>query len=137
MPPGTEHGGQKIASFIAGINASLQDTKDKDLAALQFVKFMTSPETQEPWAKPFSSLPVLKGETRCSPTTPKRPNLRGHLRQAVIQAAPRWCPVRTSSSTVGKAMNTMFAKIATGGTVTADDVKNALKDAQDGVAAAS
>ena len=30
-------------------------------------------------------------------------------------------------STVGKAMNTMFAKIATGGTVTADDVKAALK----------
>ena len=31
-------------------------------------------------------------------------------------------------STVGKAMNGMFAKIATGGTVTADDVKTALKD---------
>jgi multiple sugar transport system substrate-binding protein len=40
-------------------------------------------------------------------------------------------------STVGKAMNTMFAKVATGGTVTADEVKSALKDAQDQVAAAT
>ena len=32
-------------------------------------------------------------------------------------------------------MNAMFAKIATGGTVTADDVKAALKTAQDQVAA--
>ena len=40
-------------------------------------------------------------------------------------------------STVGKAMNSMFAKIATGGSVSADDVKAALKDAQDQVAAAS
>jgi multiple sugar transport system substrate-binding protein len=34
-------------------------------------------------------------------------------------------------------MNSMFAKIATGGTVTADDVKAALKTAQDQVAAGS
>jgi multiple sugar transport system substrate-binding protein len=40
-------------------------------------------------------------------------------------------------STVGKAMNSLFAKIATGGTVSADDVKAALKTAQDQVAASS
>ncbi len=40
-------------------------------------------------------------------------------------------------STVGKAMNSMFAKIATGGTVSADDVKSALNDAQDQVTAAA
>ena len=38
-------------------------------------------------------------------------------------------------STVGKAMNGLFGKIATGGTVSADDVKAALKDAQDQVTA--
>ncbi|GMA21518.1 hypothetical protein GCM10025862_42340 [Arsenicicoccus piscis] len=40
-------------------------------------------------------------------------------------------------STVGKAMNAMFAKIASGGTVSAADVKAAMKDAQDQVAASS
>lgn len=36
-------------------------------------------------------------------------------------------------NTVGKAMNDMFAKIATGGTVSDSDIKSALQTAQDQV----
>ena len=39
-------------------------------------------------------------------------------------------------STVGQAMNDMFARIATGAVLTADDVRTALASAQDTVSAA-
>jgi multiple sugar transport system substrate-binding protein len=130
-------GGQKIASFIAGINMSIfKNTKNKD-AALQFVKFMTSPETQTTLGKPFSSLPVLKGETPVFTDNPAEAKTFSDIYANMSKPLPLVPAEDQFESTVGKAMNTMFAKVATGGTVSADDVKAALKDAQDQVAAAS
>jgi multiple sugar transport system substrate-binding protein len=130
-------GGQKIASFIAGINMSIfKNTKNKD-AALQFVKYMTSPETQKTLGKPFSSLPVLKGETPVFTDNAEEAKTFADIYANMSKPLPLVPGEDQFESTVGKAMNTMFAKIATGGTVSADDVKAALKDAQDQVAAAS
>ena len=130
-------GGQKIATFIAGINMSIfKNTKNKD-AALQFVKFMTSPETQKSLGKPFSSLPVLKGATPVFTDNPEEAKTFANIYANMSKPLPLVPGEDQFESTVGKAMNTMFAKIATGGTVSADDVKAALKDAQDQVAAAS
>jgi len=130
-------GGQKIATFIAGINMSIfKNTKNKD-AALQFVKFMTSPETQKTLGKPFSSLPVLKGATPVFTDNPEEAKTFANIYANMSKPLPLVPGEDQFESTVGKAMNTMFAKIATGGTVSADDVKAALKDAQDQVAAAS
>ena len=130
-------GGQKIASFIAGINMSIfKNTKNKD-AALQFVKFMTSPDTQKTLGKPFSSLPVLKGETPVFTDNAEEAKTFADIYANMSKPLPLVPGEDQFESTVGKAMNSMFAKIATGGTVSADDVKAALKDAQDQVAAAS
>jgi multiple sugar transport system substrate-binding protein len=130
-------GGQKIATFIAGINMSIfKNTKNKD-AALQFVKFMTSPETQKTLGKPFSSLPVLKGETPVFTDNAEEAKTFANIYANMSKPLPLVPGEDQFESTVGKAMNSMFAKIATGGTVSADDVKAALKDAQDQVAAAS
>ena len=130
-------GGQKIASFIAGINMSIfKNTKNKD-AALQFVKFMTSPETQTTLGKPFSSLPVLKGATPVFTDNPEEAKTFANIYANMSKPLPLVPGEDQFESTVGKAMNSMFAKIATGGSVSADDVKAALKDAQDQVAAAS
>ena len=130
-------GGQKIATFIAGINMSIfKNTKNKD-AALQFVKFMTSPETQKTLGKPFSSLPVLKGETPVFTDNAEEAKTFANIYANMSKPLPLVPGEDQFESTVGKAMNSMFAKIATGGSVSADDVKAALKDAQDQVAAAS
>lgn len=130
-------GGQKIASFIAGINMSIfKNTKNKD-AALQFVKFMTSPDTQKTLGKPFSSLPVLNGATPVFTDNADEAKTFSDIYANQSKPLPLVPGEDQFESTVGKAMNTMFAKIATGGTVSADDVKNALKDAQDQVSAAS
>lgn len=130
-------GGQKVASHVAGINLSVfKNTKNKD-AALQFVKFMTSADTQKTLGKPFSSLPVLTGQTPVFTDNADEAKTFSDIYNTQSKPLPLVPGEDQFESTVGKAMNTMFGKIATGGTVTADDVKAALKDAQDQVAAAS
>ncbi len=88
--PSPPQGGQKIATFIAGINLSVMaNTKNKD-AALQFVKYMTSAETQKTLDKPFAALPCSRARPRCSPTTRRRPR--------PSRTSTRTCPSRCRSS---------------------------------------
>ncbi|MCU1580941.1 MAG: multiple sugar transport system substrate-binding protein [Microbacteriaceae bacterium] len=127
--------GEKIATFIAGINLSIfKNSKNQD-AALQFVKFMTSEATQATLDKPFSSLPVLQGVT---PTFTDNADLAKTF-QDIYSTKSKPLPLVPAEdqfeSTVGKAMNSMFATIATGGTVSKADIKAALKTAQDQVTA--
>ena len=129
-------GGQKIATFIAGINLSIfKNTKNKD-AALQFVKFMTSEATQTSLGKPFSSLPVLNNATPVFTDNAEEAKTFQDIYANQSKPLPLVPAEDQFESTVGKAMNGLFAKIATGGTVSADEVKTALKDAQDQVTAA-
>ncbi len=126
----------KTASLIAGINMSVfKNTKNKD-AALKFVNFMTSAETQTALDKPFAALPVLKDA---------KPNFTDNAEEAktfadIYATKSKPLPLVPAEdqfeSTVGKAMNQMFAKIASGGTVSTDDIKAAMKTAEQQVAAA-
>ncbi|MFC0624639.1 ABC transporter substrate-binding protein [Kribbella deserti] len=128
-------GGKQVASHVAGINLSIfQNTKNKD-AALKFVKYMTDPATQKTLGKPFASLPVLKNETPVFTDNPVEAKIFQDIYATKSKPLPLVPAEDQYESTVGKAMNAMFAKIATGGTVTADDVRAALKDAQDQVTA--
>ena len=130
-------GGQQVASHVAGINLSIfKNTKNKD-AALKFVKYMTDPETQTTLGKPFSSLPVLKDAKPVFTTDAAEAATFQDIYNTKSKPLPLVPAEDQFESTVGKAMNEMFAKIATGGTVTADDVKTALQNAQDQVAAGS
>lgn len=134
--PAPEGSATKVASHVAGINLSIfKNTKNKD-AALQFVKFMTSPETQTALDKKFTALPVLKDAT---------PNFTDNAEEAktfadIYATKSKPLPLVASEdqfeSTVGKAMNQMFAKIASGGTVSTSDIRSALDTAQQQVAAA-
>ncbi|MFP3579930.1 sugar ABC transporter substrate-binding protein [Arthrobacter sp. fls2-241-R2A-200] len=126
----------QVASHVAGINLSIfKNTKNKD-AALKFVNFMTSAETQTALDKPFSALPVLNGAT---------PNFTDNAAEAktfadIYSTKSKPLPLVPAEdqfeSTVGKAMNQMFAKIASGGTVSTDDIRTAMKTAEQQVAAA-
>lgn len=128
-------GGQPVASHVAGINLSIfKNTKNKD-AALKFVKFMTSAETQKTLDKPFSALPVLKGETPVFTDNPAEAKTFQDIYNTKSKPLPLVPAEDQYENTVGKAMNGMFGKIATGGTVTADDVMKALQTAQDQVSA--
>ncbi|HET6299679.1 MAG TPA: sugar ABC transporter substrate-binding protein [Kribbella sp.] len=128
-------GGQPVASHVAGINLSIfKNTKNQD-AALKFVKYMTDATTQTTLGKPFSSLPVLKDAKPVFTTDATEAATFQDIYNTKSKPLPLVPAEDQFESTVGKAMNSLFAKIATGGTVTADDVKSALKTAEDQVAA--
>lgn len=121
------------ASHLAGINlAIMADTKNPD-ASLEFLKFMTSPETQAELGKPFASLPVLvDGEPTFTEDTEQADMFMEVYadRAAPLPLVP-W--EDQFESTVGQAMNAMFATIATGGKVTREDVLTAMQTAQDSI----
>jgi multiple sugar transport system substrate-binding protein len=129
--------GEQVASHVAGINLSIfKNTKNKD-AALKFVKYMTDAPTQTTLGKPFASLPVLKDAKPVFTSDATEAATFQDIYNTKSKPLPLVPAEDQFESTVGKAMNSMFAKIATGGTVTADEVKTALQTAQDQVAASS
>jgi multiple sugar transport system substrate-binding protein len=137
VPFPSPSGGEQVASHVAGINLSIfKNTKNKD-AALKFVKYMTDATTQTTLGKPFSSLPVLKDAKPVFTTDAAEAATFADVYNTKSKPLPLVPAEDQFESTVGKAMNSMFAKIATGGTVSADDVKAALQTAQDQVAAGS
>jgi len=127
--------GEKIASFIAGINLSIFKNTDNKDGALEFVKFMTSEDTQNAVGKPFASLPVLEGVAPSFTDNAEEAATFQEIYSTMAQPLPLVPAEDQFESTVGKAMNEMFATIATGGTVTEADIKKALQTAQDQVIA--
>jgi multiple sugar transport system substrate-binding protein len=135
--PAPQGSPNQTASHVAGINLSIfKNTKHKD-AALKFVKYMTDATTQTTLGKPFSSLPVLKDAKPVFTTDATEAATFQDVYNTKSKPLPLVPAEDQFESTVGKAMNGLFAKIATGGTVSADDVKSALQTAQDQVAAGS
>jgi multiple sugar transport system substrate-binding protein len=123
----------KVASHTAGINlAVMKETKHKD-QALQFVKYMTSPEVQAKLGKPFASLPVLKGAKATFTSNPAELKTFTDVYANRSKPLPLVPSEDQFESTVGQAMNAMFAKIATGGNVSEDDIRTAMQSAQESI----
>ena len=133
--PAPEGAETDVASHVAGINLSIfANTEHKD-EALQFVEYMTSPEVQEQLGKPFASLPVLKDAEAVFTDNPEEAATFTEIYNTRAKPLPLVPAEDQFETTVGQAMNVMFATIATGGTVTEDDVRAAMQIAQDQVAA--
>ncbi|GIT80652.1 sugar ABC transporter substrate-binding protein [Leifsonia sp. LS1] len=126
-------GGKPVASHVAGINLSIfKNTKNKD-AALKFVKYMTSEDTQTTLGKPYASLPVLNGAKAVFTDNADEAATFTKIYNEMSKPLPLVPAEDQFENTVGKAMNDMFAKIATGSTVSDSDIKAALQSAQDQV----
>ena len=128
-------GGKDIASFVAGINISIfQDSKNK-AAALEFVKFMTSPAEQAILDKPYTALPVVKGGTVNFTDNKAEAAAFAQVLATKAVPLPRVAAESDYETNVGDAVNALLAQAATGKTVTSSDIKAALLDAQDKMAA--
>jgi multiple sugar transport system substrate-binding protein len=133
VPFPAPEGAKKIASFPAGINLSIfKNTKNKD-AALKFVKYMTSESTQGKLAKPYAVLPVLDGVKPSFTDNADEAATFQKIYNDMTKPLPLVPAEDQFENTVGKAMNDMFAKIATGSTVSDADIKTAMQNAQDQV----
>lgn len=133
VPFPAPEGAKKIASFPAGINLSIfKNTKNKD-AALKFVKYMTSESTQGKLAKPYAVLPVLNGVKPGFTDNADEAATFQKIYNDMTKPLPLVPAEDQFENTVGKAMNDMFAKIATGSTISDADIKTAMQNAQDQV----
>lgn len=137
VPYPAPEGAEQIASHVAGINLSIFENTENQEGALKFVKFMTSAETQKAVSAEFKTLPVLKG---AEPTFSKKKEA-SKMFQDIYNNMSAPLPLVPAEdqfeSSVGQAMNQMFATIATGGTVTLEDVRVAMETAEQQVAASS
>ena len=129
-------GGKDVASFVAGINLSIfQNTKNKD-AALKFVKFMTSMEEQTILDKPFTALPVVKGGTVNFTDNKAEADAFAQVLATKAEPLPLVPAESAFETNVGNAVNSLLAQAATGKDVSTSDIKAALQEAQDKMAAA-
>jgi multiple sugar transport system substrate-binding protein len=128
-------GGKKVTSMVAGINlAVFANTKNKD-AALQFVKFMTSDAEQITLNKTYGSLPsVSSAYSDAAFQTPTVKTFQDVLATsaAPLPAVPEEAQFETL---VGTAMKDLWAQIASGKPVSADDVRAKLSAANQQVKA--
>ena len=129
-------GGKDVASHVAGINISIFKNTKNQAAALQFVKFMTSPAEQAILDKPFAALPVVNGGV--VDFTNNKAEATAFSAVLATKAVP--LPLIAAESefetNVGNAVNGLLAQAATGATVTTANIKAALQAAQDKMAAA-
>ena len=135
FPSPTPPGGKKVNSMVAGINlAVFANTKHKD-AALKFVKFMTSDAEQVTLNKTYGSLPSVQGAyTDAAFKTPEVRTFQDILSStaAPLPAVPEESQFETL---VGALMKDLFADVASGKTVTADDIRAKLAAANQQVRA--
>jgi len=136
VPFPAPEGGEQIASFPAGINLSVFKNTENQAGALKFVKYMTSESTQATLDKPYAALPVLKSAANATDQTEETKTFLT-IYNTMAKPLPLVPAEDQFESTVGKAMNSMFAKIATGSTVSTSDIKSALQTAQDQVSQAN
>lgn len=123
------------ASHLAGINlAIMKDTKNEE-GALKFLNFMTSEETQSELGKPFASLPVLVDGKPTFTDDTEQAEMFMEVYGERAEPLPLVPWEDQFETSVGQAMNNMFATIATGGKVTRDDVMTAMQTAQDSIRA--
>ncbi|GAA1291910.1 ABC transporter substrate-binding protein [Brachybacterium alimentarium] len=123
------------ASHLAGINlAIMKDTENVD-GSLKFLNYMTSDETQSELGKPFASLPVLVDGKPTFTDDTEQAEMFMEVYGERAEPLPLVPWEDQFETSVGQAMNNMFATIATGGKVTRDDVMTAMQTAQDSIRA--
>ncbi|MDQ1724511.1 MAG: multiple sugar transport system substrate-binding protein [Frankiaceae bacterium] len=130
LPATMPAGGKKITSMVAGINLGVfKNTKYQD-AALKFVNFMTSTDEQMILNKTYGSLPSIQSAyTDPAFQTPNVTVFKDILANSAAPMPP--VPAESQFETlVGTAMTNFMAEAATGKTVTADEIHQALAAAQ-------
>lgn len=131
--PAPANAPSKVGSHVAGINLAVMKSSQNKDAALKFVNYMTSGPVQEKLGKPYAALPVLKGGKATFSDNPEEVKTFTEVYNNRSKPLPL-VPVEDQfESTVGQAMNAMFAKVATGGTVSEDDIRSAMQAAQDSI----
>ena len=130
FPASPPAGSQHIDSMVGGINLSVFANTKHQAAALAFVKFMTSQQTQITLNKTYGSLPsVTDGYTDPAFQSPDYKVFQNVLASSAT-AMPEITKESQFETAVGGAMKTLFADAAGGQQITDATVSAALTTAQ-------
>ncbi|MGH9068779.1 MAG: extracellular solute-binding protein, partial [Acidimicrobiales bacterium] len=137
MPATTPAGGKPVETFPAGINLAVPSSTKHKAAALQLVKFMTSPAVQAKVNQTYGTFPpVLAAQKTSAFQTPAEKTLEGIYNNHAAPL-PRVPSESTMETDLGGAITHLIAKAATGGSVSTSEILSALKSAQDQLNAAA
>lgn len=117
-------------SHVAGINVSVFANSDNKDAAIQFVAHLTSDEEQKTLNAAYTSLPVVTAALDDPAFDTPEASAKKVTYAEHSQPMPLYASEGQMETLVGEAIAGLFARIAQGETVTEDDVRAALEDAQ-------
>ena len=137
VPIPAPQGGDQIGSFVAGTNISIFENTDNLDAALQFVEFMTSDEEQEILNQAYTSLPVIDGLQPTFDAEPDQLETWATIVADYAKPLPLVPEIQAFQANVGEAVVSLIAQAASGGSVSEDDVRSALDEAQQKMGATS
>lgn len=130
-------GAEPVSSHVAGINVSVLEDSDNQEGALKLVDHLTSPDVQSELGDQFATLPVLRGKEPTFTSSASEAKTFQQIYETRSKPLPLVPAEDQFETTVGQAMNSMFAEIATGDTVTLEDIRSELRTAQQQVTAAT
>ncbi|WP_029150544.1 ABC transporter substrate-binding protein [Microbacterium indicum] len=116
-------------SHVAGINVSVFANSDNKEAAEDFVAHLTSDDEQIYLNQRFTSLPIVTAAYDDEAFQSDDIAMKQEILAEHAQPMPLYPSEGQMETLVGEAINGLFAQIAQGGTVTEDDVRSALEDA--------
>jgi multiple sugar transport system substrate-binding protein len=123
-------------TMVAGTNMSIfANTEHKD-AALRFVKFMTGTDEQVRLNQAYRSLPVVADAAKDPAFGSPVETIANRILAEHAEPMPQIAQEGQMETLIGDAVKQLFAQAATKGTVSTEDVRSALEDANQKMAAA-
>jgi len=111
--PAPQKAKTQVASHVAGINLSIFKNTKYKAESLKFVEYLTSPEVQQKLGKPFASLPVLTAGKAVFTDNPEEAKTFTEIYSTRAKPLPLVPAEDQFETTVGQAMNAMFATMQT------------------------
>lgn len=131
MPPD----GEPIMSHVAGINLSVFNNTENREGALEFVKFLTGGEQQAELNQSFGSLPVTTEAREAPRFSSGKLEVFNDILSNNAEPMPLIPEEGKMETLIGDAVKQLFAMAATGGSVSTGEVRQALSEANQKMAA--
>lgn len=129
-------GGHDIGTMVAGTNITVMNTTEHRDEALQLVRFLTDVEAQVALNQAYGTLPVVEGAYADEAFNDETLQTLKTILRDHAEPFPQVPEVGQMETLVGGAMKELFAQVAATGTVTDDDIRAALEEADSQMEAA-
>ena len=130
VPIPAPEGGTKIGSFVAGTNISIfKNTHNLD-GSLKLVKFLTSDAEQKILNQKYTTIPPIKGMPATFAASKDQLDIWSKILTQYSKPLPLVAGVQEFQTNVGGAVVKLISQASTGTTITADNVKSAMEEAQ-------